>query len=119
MNTVANKGAVAGSTSCNNCPANYDTAGVTGRTACTGTLTVPTYRNVPTHLTTWPTPLFSPYVHALLACPAGYTSTGNGDACVGTSWQRNEVGARVANPVHIVRRWSIRSLPGGIREHLG
>ena len=37
FNTYANLGALTGSTTCNNCSANYDTAGTTGNTACTRT----------------------------------------------------------------------------------
>ena len=34
FNTFANLGELVGSTTCNNCSANYDTAGTTGNTAC-------------------------------------------------------------------------------------
>jgi hypothetical protein len=36
VNTFANLGTLAGSTSCTNCVANTDTNGLTGQTACTG-----------------------------------------------------------------------------------
>ena len=70
---------MAGSTSCNNCPANYDTAGVTGQTACTGTPSLPARRAVRAEEADSALPRSFPqhsrWQHALPATPATATVT--------------------------------------------